>query len=90
MLGSIPDIPNPTHLGGSENLYWKQRNKFEKSEFHSSGRCGDFFAGKVSHTWGSSFETESLHREHNIYSQVELSRTLKKHKVGKEAPRSNH
>lgn len=40
---------------------------------------------------GSSFETELLHCEHNnIYSQVELSRRLKKQEVGKEAPRSNH
>lgn len=47
MLGFVPDIPNHSLWGGSENLYFKQRNKFEKAESCSSGRHGDFLAGKV-------------------------------------------
>lgn len=91
MLGSIPDIPNHILLRGSQNLYFKQRNEFEEPESCSSGCCGDSLAGKALCMWGSSYETESLHCEHNnIYSQVELSRRLKKQEVGKETLRSNH
>lgn len=54
MLGSIPDIPNHILLGGSKNLYFKQRREFEKPESCSSGRCGDVLAGKALCTWGSS------------------------------------
>lgn len=48
MLGSIPDIPNHILLGGSENLYFKQRNEFEKPESCSSGCCETFWLVKYS------------------------------------------
>ena len=55
MLDPVPSILRSNLLGGSETLYFKQRNEFGNAESCSSGCCSDFLACKVFDNIGQFF-----------------------------------